>query len=135
MNKDIKKILIEEKELQAKVAELGAKITEDYKDKDLLIVCVLKGAVIFVSDLIKGKLIARNRRAGDFMIPCGMSGSKKIKDIFIDMKIPAEDRQTKLIIADDENILWLEGYRINDKYKVSAATKKILNISIGGNNE
>ena len=86
-------------------------------------------------DLIKGKLIARNRRAGDFMIPCGMSGSKKIKDIFIDMKIPAEDRQTKLIIADDENILWLEGYRINDKYKVSAATKKILNISIGGNNE
>lgn len=53
MNKDIKKILIEEKELQAKVAELGAKITEDYKDKDLLIVCVLKGAVIFVSDLIR----------------------------------------------------------------------------------
>lgn len=53
MNNDIKKILIEEKELQAKVAELGAKITEDYKDKDLLIVCVLKGAVVFVSDLIR----------------------------------------------------------------------------------
>lgn len=53
MNKDIKKILIEEKELQAKVAELGAKITGDYKDKDLLIVCVLKGAVVFVSDLIR----------------------------------------------------------------------------------
>lgn len=86
-------------------------------------------------DLIKGKLIARNRRAGDSMIPCGMSGSKKIKDIFIDLKIPAEDRKTKLVIADDENILWLEGYRINDKYKVSAATKKILNISMGGNNE
>ena len=53
MHKDIKKILIEEKELQAKVAELGAKITEDYKGKDLLIICVLKGAVIFTSDLIK----------------------------------------------------------------------------------
>lgn len=53
MHKDIKKILIEEKELQAKVAELGSKITEDYKDKDLLIICVLKGAVIFVSDLIR----------------------------------------------------------------------------------
>ena len=53
MNNDIKKILIEEKELQAKVAELGAKITEDYKNKDLLIVCVLKGAVVFVSDLIR----------------------------------------------------------------------------------
>lgn len=53
MNKDIKKILIEEKELQAKVKELGAKITADYKDKDLLIICVLKGSVIFTSDLIR----------------------------------------------------------------------------------
>ena len=94
-----------------------------------------KDAISLDYDLIKGKLIARNRRAGDTMIPCGMSGSKKIKDIFIDLKIPAEDRKMKLIIADDENILWLEGYRINDKYKVSAATEKILNISMGGNNE
>jgi len=53
MNNDIKKILIGEKELQSKVAELGAKITEDYKGKDLLIVCVLKGAVVFASDLMR----------------------------------------------------------------------------------
>lgn len=53
MNKDIKKILIAEDELQAKVKELGAKITEDYQGKDLLLVCVLKGAVLFVSDLMK----------------------------------------------------------------------------------
>ncbi|TWH79468.1 hypoxanthine phosphoribosyltransferase [Sedimentibacter saalensis] len=53
MNKDIKKILITEDELQAKVKELGAKITEDYQGKDLLLVCVLKGAVLFVSDLMK----------------------------------------------------------------------------------
>ena len=61
-----------------------------------------------------------------------LSVFKKIKDIFIDLKIPLEERNKKLIIADDENILWLEGYRINDKYKVSAATKKILTISLGG---
>lgn len=53
MNRDIKKILIEREDLRKKVAELGAKITEDYKGKDLLIICVLKGAVIFVSDLIR----------------------------------------------------------------------------------
>ena len=53
MNKDIKKILIEENELKSKVAEIAAKITEDYKGKDLLIVCVLKGAVVFASDLIR----------------------------------------------------------------------------------
>lgn len=53
MNKDIKEILISEDALQAKVAELGAKITKEYKGKDLLLVCVLKGAVIFVSDLMR----------------------------------------------------------------------------------
>ncbi|NLA13698.1 MAG: tRNA lysidine(34) synthetase TilS [Tissierellia bacterium] len=96
------------------------------KDKDI---------VSIDYNLIKGSLVARNRRPGDSMIPCGMMGSKKIKDIFIDLKIPKEERDTKLIIADDENIIWLEGYRINDKYKVSAATKKILNISLGRQNE
>lgn len=53
MNNDIREILIKEDELQLKIAELGAKITKDYKDKDLLLVCVLKGAVIFVSDLMR----------------------------------------------------------------------------------
>ncbi len=53
MNNDIKEILIEENELQLKVAELGAKITKDYKDKNLLLICVLKGAAIFVSDLMR----------------------------------------------------------------------------------
>jgi tRNA(Ile)-lysidine synthase len=67
--------------------------------------------------------------------PAAWREAKKIKDIFIDLKIPKEERDTKLIIADDENIIWLEGYRINDKYKVSAATKKILNISLGRQNE
>ncbi len=53
MNKDIREILISEEALKAKITELGAKITEDYKDKELLLVCVLKGAVIFVSDLMR----------------------------------------------------------------------------------
>lgn len=53
MNNDIKEVLIDEITLQNKIQELGLQITEDYKGKDLLIVCVLKGAVVFVSDLIK----------------------------------------------------------------------------------
>lgn len=53
MNKDIKEILIDEDILQAKIKELGAQIAEDYKGKDLLLICVLKGAVVFVSDLMK----------------------------------------------------------------------------------
>ncbi len=80
-------------------------------------------------DLIKGNLVVRNRRPGDSMIPCGMTGRKKLKDIFIDSKIPAEERDRKLILADDENILWLEDFRIHNSFKISSSTNKILNIN------
>ncbi|MBM4397709.1 MAG: hypoxanthine phosphoribosyltransferase [Deltaproteobacteria bacterium] len=45
------RVLIEEGRLQARIAELGAQIAEDYRGKDLVLVCVLKGAVVFLSDL------------------------------------------------------------------------------------
>lgn len=53
MLNDIETILISEEELAAKVEELGRRISEDYAGKDLLIVCILKGAVIFCADLVR----------------------------------------------------------------------------------
>ncbi len=53
MLKDVKKILISEEEIAAKVAEIAAAISEDYKGKPLLVIGVLKGANVFVSDLIR----------------------------------------------------------------------------------
>lgn len=81
-------------------------------------------------ELIKGNIKVRNRLPGDSMIPCGMIGRKKLKDIFIDLKIPANERDKKLVITDDENILWLEGFRIHNNYRVSNSTTKILNITM-----
>lgn len=53
MNKDIKEILLSEEEIVKKVAEMGAQISKDYKGKDLLIVVILKGSVIFAADLLR----------------------------------------------------------------------------------
>lgn len=53
MEQDILKTLISEEELQAKVAELGAQITKDYQGKNLLLVSVLKGSVVFMADLMR----------------------------------------------------------------------------------
>lgn len=53
MRNDIERILVTEEELAAKVAEIGAKITEDYAGKDLLLVSVLKGSVVFMADLMR----------------------------------------------------------------------------------
>lgn len=53
MKSDIKKVLIDEVDLQNKIAELGAQITKEYEGKNPLVVCVLKGAVLFMSDLVQ----------------------------------------------------------------------------------
>ncbi|UAL47514.1 hypoxanthine phosphoribosyltransferase [Sutcliffiella horikoshii] len=53
MNKDIEKVLFSEEELQVKVRELGAQLTEDYSDRFPLAIGVLKGAMPFMGDLIK----------------------------------------------------------------------------------
>ncbi|MEW9672693.1 hypoxanthine phosphoribosyltransferase [Ammoniphilus sp. 3BR4] len=53
MQNDIQEVLLSEEAIQAKIAELGKIISEEYKDKNPLIICVLKGAAPFMADLIK----------------------------------------------------------------------------------
>lgn len=53
MHNDIEKILFDETMIAKRVAELGKEITEDYKGKDLTCICLLKGGVFFLVDLLK----------------------------------------------------------------------------------
>ena len=53
MLQDIKEILLSEEVISAKIKELAERISDDYKERDLLVVGVLKGSVIFTADLIK----------------------------------------------------------------------------------
>ena len=80
----------------------------------------------FDYDKIIGGLYIRNRRPGDRFVPYGMKGSKKIKDYFIDEKIPKEERDRIPLITDDKNILWVVGYRSSDLYKITEDTKNVL---------
>ena len=99
MLKDIDRILISEEELSKIVKELGAKITEDYKDKNLLLVSILKGSVTFMADLMREINIPCNI---DFMAVSSYgSGTKSsgvvkiIKDL--DSSIEGKD----LLIVED----------------------------------
>jgi len=53
MNRDIDHVLISEEQIAKRVRELGAQISEDYEGKDVVLVCILKGAVIFFADLAR----------------------------------------------------------------------------------
>ncbi|WP_134685234.1 hypoxanthine phosphoribosyltransferase [Brevibacillus migulae] len=53
MNNDIKEILLSAEEIAAKVQELGTTLTAEYKDKNPLVICVLRGAILFMADLVR----------------------------------------------------------------------------------
>ena len=72
MNNDIAKVLISEEQLQAKVAELGAQISRDYEGKDLLLVSILKGSVVFMADLMRA---IKEPCSIDFMVVSSYGGA------------------------------------------------------------
>lgn len=84
----------------------------------------------FDFDKINNFISLRNRKNGDKIIPLGMSGSKKLKDIFIDMKIPKEERDCVPLLCFDENISWIVGLRVSEEYKITNKTKNILKVIV-----
>ena len=79
---------------------------------------------------IRFPLLLRNFEPGDRFIPLGMKGRKKIKDFFIDLKIPSGERAQTPILAFGDIPVWVCGYRIDDRFKITPATKAILKITI-----
>lgn len=83
----------------------------------------------FDYDKIKERLIIRKRKNGDKMIPLGMKGSKKIKDIFMDLKIPVDQRDTVPILCFDNEVAWIVGHKVSDRFKITRETKNIIKIT------
>ncbi|HJB59142.1 MAG TPA: hypoxanthine phosphoribosyltransferase [Candidatus Faecalibacterium faecipullorum] len=90
MRDDIQTVLVSEEQLRAKVAELGARISRDYAGKDLLLVSILKGAVVFMADLMRAVTIPCSI---DFMVVSSYGGTntestglvKIVKDLDADL--------------------------------------------------
>jgi hypoxanthine phosphoribosyltransferase len=97
---DVGEILITEEELQAKTTELGRAISADYQGKDLLMICILRGAVIFLSDLSRQITIPHEI---DFMAVSSYGGirteSSGVVRILMDLRTSIEGRNV-LIVED-----------------------------------
>lgn len=76
---------------------------------------------------IKGGITVRSRKQGD-KIKLAM-GSKKLKDLFIDLKIPREDRCKIPVITDEEGVICVGDYKMSENYKIDAGTKEVLKVS------
>lgn len=77
----------------------------------------------------------RTRREGDVFKPCNSIGTKKLKEYFIDKKIPRENRDLIALVVKGNEVVWVIGYKISDKFKVTENTKKVLKLKYATINE
>ena len=81
-------------------------------------------------DTLEFPLHVRNVKPGDIIQPLGMKGTKKVKEIFIDAKIPRWRRRQIPVIEDGKSIVWIGGICLSERVRVTSGTKKILKAEI-----
>ncbi|WP_460538988.1 tRNA lysidine(34) synthetase TilS [Echinicola sediminis] len=80
---------------------------------------------------LKFPLSLRYWQEGDRFRPLGMKKFKKISDFLIDLKVPVIAKKEVKVLCDDEGeVVWVQGFRVDDRFKVSAATKEIMYIKL-----
>ncbi len=84
----------------------------------------------FDYDIIKYSLSARFRRPGDYLTVDRKGSRQKLKSYFINEKVPREERDRMLLIADGDHIVWIPGMRMSSAYQIGSKTKRILKIKI-----
>ncbi len=80
-------------------------------------------------DKLKFPLIIRKWQKGDYFYPLGMKQKKKLSDFFIDIKLSNYDKQQVHVLLSGDDIVWIIAYRIDNRYKLSAETENIMQIS------
>ncbi len=83
-------------------------------------------------DKMKFPLTLRHWRHGDRFHPLGMKGSKLLSDFFVDLKFTEYQKQNVwLLVSADGDILWVVGYRIDDRYKIGEKTRAVFECKMG----
>ena len=81
-------------------------------------------------DLMTFPVTARLWKPGDRFMPLGMKNMKKISDFLIDLKVPVSEKEKVLLLLSAGEVMWVMGYRIDDRFRITARTTKILMITV-----
>lgn len=88
-----------------------------------------KNLIYVASEKLNFPLKLRKWERGDSFHPFGMKGKKKLSKFFKDEKIPLTEKEKIWLLLSDEKIVWVIGHRMDDRFKVTKDSKKILKIT------
>jgi tRNA(Ile)-lysidine synthase len=88
-----------------------------------------KNLIYVASEKLNFPLKLRKWKRGDSFQPFGMKGKKKLSKFFKDEKIPLNEKEKIWLLLSDEKIVWVIGHRMDDRFKVTENTKRILKIT------
>jgi len=109
------------------IKELGLKIKAFVTDKiDMERIKKDKNIECFQIDNLNGEFILRNRKEGDRIKLFGLDKHKKLKDLFVDLKIPKNMRDLIAVLEYNNNILWIVGYKRSSLYPIIDFKNKII---------
>jgi tRNA(Ile)-lysidine synthase len=88
-------------------------------------------SIEFISaDGLSKNFIVRHWKSGDKFFPIGMKGSKKISDYLNDIKISSSTKREQWILENNGRIAWVIGKRLDERFKVTSNTKKVLKLCL-----
>ena len=85
---------------------------------------------LLTADSLRFPLQLRRWQYGDWFIPLGMHGQKKISDYLIDAKVPLTEKEKQGVLVSGSEIVWLIGRRIDDRYKVTEKSAQVIKITL-----
>lgn len=88
------------------------------------------GIALLDYDTIAFPLTLRSPRPGDRLQPLGMEGEKKVKDLFIDCKIPAAQRKRIPLLFKEDRLLWVAGVRLDHRARLKPETQRVLRVEL-----
>ena len=85
-------------------------------------------AALVDASKITSPLVVRTRRRGDRFRPAGMRGTMKLQDFFVNAKVPRDQRDSVPLVVSGDDIVWVVGFRLGEKFRVSDKTKRSIRI-------